>query len=189
MNDPRSEDLADIDAERAPSGPRRRLFAVFGLVVLAVGLGGGWWWHESARAVSTDNAYVAADVANVMSQTEGTVIAVHAAETGAVRRGDVLVELDPADARIALAQAEAEYARVRRRVQQYYEEDKAAAAQVRRKVSFPSRLPATASTSHSLRANPRRADGAPRTGLLCRRHRPHSWGGTRVPPSRAAGMR
>ncbi|MFO1426227.1 MAG: biotin/lipoyl-binding protein [Steroidobacteraceae bacterium] len=131
MNDPRRDDLAGVDAAQEPASPRGRLFAIFGLVVLVAGLGGGWWWHESARAVSTDNAYVAADVANVMSQTEGTVIVVHAAETGAVRRGDVLVELDPSDARIALAQAEAEYARVRRRVQQYYEEDKAAAAQVR----------------------------------------------------------
>jgi membrane fusion protein (multidrug efflux system) len=110
---------------------RRRLLMTFGLLVVILGGGAAaWWFIESSAFVTTDNAYVVADVANVMAQTAGTVKEVHASETQMVHRGEVLVLLDDADARIALAQAQAEYARVQRRVRQYFEDDKAGAAQV-----------------------------------------------------------
>jgi len=51
-------------------------------------------------------------------------------DTQPVRQGDVLVVIDAADARLQLASAEAEYARVQRHVRQYFDESTAAAAQV-----------------------------------------------------------
>jgi membrane fusion protein (multidrug efflux system) len=57
--------------------------------------------------VTTDNAYVAGNVIQVTPQVAGTVVALHADDTDLVEAGQILVELDDADARIALQSAEA----------------------------------------------------------------------------------
>ena len=98
---------------------RRRLFLGLGAIVLVSTLiAGFWWWTEGQHIVSTDNAYVGADSAQITPQVAGQVLAVNVADTQAVKTGDILVEIDQADAKAALAQAEAEYARAQRRVRQ-----------------------------------------------------------------------
>jgi membrane fusion protein, multidrug efflux system len=98
---------------------RKRGFAVLGSVVMAAGvLYGGYEWLFAGRYVETDNAYVAAEIAPVTPLAAGTVVRVAASETMIVKKGDVLVELDPADARIAVAEAEAAVAQALRRVNQ-----------------------------------------------------------------------
>jgi membrane fusion protein, multidrug efflux system len=79
--------------------------AVIALVVLA------WWLLYARFYQSTDDAYVAGDLVNVMSQVSGTVVAIGADETDRVRAGQELVNLDPTDARIALNDAEQQLAR------------------------------------------------------------------------------
>ena len=82
------------------------------------------------RYVETDNAYVAVEIAPVTALSGGTVIRVAAVDTMAVKKGDVLIELDPADARIAVAEAEAAVAQALRLVNQTVETGTALAAQV-----------------------------------------------------------
>jgi membrane fusion protein (multidrug efflux system) len=60
---------------------------------------------------STDDAYTAADTAIVTAQIDGQVAAIRVVDSQQVRKGDVLVEIDPADATLALQQAEADLAR------------------------------------------------------------------------------
>jgi membrane fusion protein (multidrug efflux system) len=81
------------------------------LVLLALWLGN--WFMVGRHQVSTDNAYVRADISLISAKIEGYVRAVPAAENAAVHAGDVLVEIDPTDyearvaaARASLAQAE-----------------------------------------------------------------------------------
>ena len=84
-------------------------------------IGGGYAVYArmtGGRYVSTDNAYVNAELAQITPQTGGPVARVAVVNTQVVRRGDVLVELDPSEARIALAQAEADLARATRGVRQ-----------------------------------------------------------------------
>ena len=50
------------------------------------------------RHVSTDNAYVGADTAQVTPQITGTVETVRVANTQVVHKGDILVTIDPSDA-------------------------------------------------------------------------------------------
>ena len=119
----------------APAGDatakRKRGFAILGGVVLAAALAyGGYEWLFAGRYVETDNAYVAAEIAPVTALAPGTVIRVAAVDTMQVRKGDVLLELDPADARIAVAEAEAAVAQALRRVNQTVETGAALAAQV-----------------------------------------------------------
>ena len=73
-------------------------------------------WLHGRHYESTDNAYVQANVVLITPQLGGTVRAIHADDTDFVRSGQVLVTLDPADARIALEQAKAQLAQAAREV-------------------------------------------------------------------------
>lgn len=110
---------------------RKRLFIGLGaLLLLAGSAAGSRWWILSQRYVSTDDAYVAADSAEVTPQVAGTIQALPVTDTTHVKRGQVLAELDPSDTRLALAQAEANYAQARRLVNQNFANADEAAAQI-----------------------------------------------------------
>ena len=105
-----TQDTFQTQAPRK-NGKRRVLLVLFTLVVLAALVAYGVWWFIFARHYeSTDDAYVAGNVVQVTPQVGGTVIAIHADDTERVEAGKPLVELDPSDARVALAQAEAQLA-------------------------------------------------------------------------------
>ncbi len=110
---------------------RRKLLSIIGIAVLAALLiYGAWYFLAGSRTISTDNAYVGADTASVTPMVSGQVIEVAVADTQVVRKGDVLVRLDDSDARIALAQAEADLAKARRLFGQTAATSSALAAQV-----------------------------------------------------------
>ncbi|MCC6913347.1 MAG: HlyD family efflux transporter periplasmic adaptor subunit [Rhodospirillaceae bacterium] len=96
---------------------RRRLLTGLGAVVAVAAVAYGLYWFLDARHyVSTDDAYVGGDIVAVTSQENGKVIKLRADNTQTVKRGDVLVELDPLRARVAMDAAEAELARTVRGV-------------------------------------------------------------------------
>ena len=96
---------------------RRKAFTVLVIAVVLVGLGWAFYALKYLRHYeSTDDAYVAADVVQVTSEVAGTVTAVHVGDTQTVSAGDPLVELDPADAQLAVASAEAGLAKAVRDV-------------------------------------------------------------------------
>lgn len=90
---------------------KRGLLIVAAVVVLAALAGGVWWWTIARWQATTTDAYVSADIAQVGALTSGTVKAIYVEPGQQVRQGEVLVELDDSDARIALAQAEATLAK------------------------------------------------------------------------------
>jgi multidrug resistance efflux pump len=91
---------------------RRRWMLGLGALLLLIALAVLAWWLLYARFYeSTDDAYVAGDLVNVMSQLSGTVVSIGADETDLVAAGQELVRLDATDARIALQDAEQQLAR------------------------------------------------------------------------------
>ena len=113
------------------SARRKRLFLILGAVVLAAALIAGLWYLLVGwRSVSTDNAYVGADVAQVTPLVSGSVTQVAVADTQTVRVGDLLVRIDDADARIALARSEADLLAAQRRFRQTSATGQALAARV-----------------------------------------------------------
>ena len=107
----------------SPAASRARSRGLIALAVaVAVGaLAWGAWWLLHGRGYErTDDAYVAADIVQITSEVPGTVIAVDVDDTQAVAAGQILVELDPADAKVALDAAEAELASTVRRVRALY---------------------------------------------------------------------
>jgi membrane fusion protein (multidrug efflux system) len=116
--------------DRYPS-LRQRLFMGLGLVVVgAAVIWGLWYLFIGSHYVTTDDAYVDAKIAQITPQIDGTVAIVPVIDTQAVRKGDVLVVIDPADKKLALAQAEAHYTQALSRAKQYYANVDASLAQV-----------------------------------------------------------
>jgi membrane fusion protein (multidrug efflux system) len=123
-----------VSTEAAPDaapGKRKKLFAILAAVVIAAAGGDAAYWHfVGSRYVATDNAYTATEVATVTPSVAGIVASINVVDTQAVKAGEVLVVIDAADARLELAQAEAELDRATRRVQAYFANDMGYAAQV-----------------------------------------------------------
>ncbi|MBC2651065.1 HlyD family efflux transporter periplasmic adaptor subunit [Novosphingobium flavum] len=126
-----AQDPAVAEAKARRAAQRRVwLTRLAGFVVVAGLLWLGWYLLIGRNHVSTDNAYVNAEVAQVTPLLSAQVIEVRVKDTQAVRRGDVLVVLDATNARIAVAQAEADLAAARRRFRQAAATSGALGAQV-----------------------------------------------------------
>lgn len=96
---------------------RSRRLLLLAVVCLIAAIAGGIYWLLVARyKVDTDNAYVQGNVVQITPQVAGTVIAIEADDTDSVSAGQILVRLDPVDARVALDQAEAQLAQTVREV-------------------------------------------------------------------------
>jgi membrane fusion protein (multidrug efflux system) len=122
----------DPAADNAPAnGKRRQRLLIFGAIV-AVGLVvyGAWWLLHARFYEATDDAYVASDVVLITSEVAGAVTAIHVDDTQHVERGQVLLELDRADADVAMAQAEAELARAVRSVRGLFSQAAGLRAQI-----------------------------------------------------------
>ena len=96
----------------APAAKRRnplRRAILFLLLCAALGGGSyaGWqWWTVGHFFVSTDDAYVQADISVLAAKVSGYLDAVPVMNGQAVKRGDVIALLDDGDYRLALKAAE-----------------------------------------------------------------------------------
>jgi membrane fusion protein (multidrug efflux system) len=128
--DPAGLTLHADEAQKTPSLRKKLLGGIAGAVLLAGAGYGGWYALVGSHHIGTDNAYVGADTASVTPMIAAQVLSVRVSDTQSVRKGDILVQLDDSDARIALAQAEAELAKARRQYGQTSATSAALAAQV-----------------------------------------------------------
>jgi membrane fusion protein (multidrug efflux system) len=112
------------------TGSRQKALTVVGLIVL-IGLAyGGYSWYAGRQQESTDNAYVQGNVIQITPQIGGTVTGILADDTDFVKAGQPLVQLDPADAKVALQLAESNLAQAVRQVRGLYANNLTLEAQV-----------------------------------------------------------
>lgn len=106
--------------ERGPIEPpsagkpraRRRWLSILAIaVVIALLVWAAMHFLFAKPEQETDDAYVAGDVVAVTARDAGQVVAIHADNTQTVKRGQPLLDLDPATADVNLASAAAELAR------------------------------------------------------------------------------
>ncbi|VWX62295.1 multidrug efflux system [Burkholderiales bacterium 8X] len=122
---------ATPEAKPATNPRRRRGLTILAAVVVAGGAAYGIYdWLVLSHFESTDNAYVQGNVIQITPQIGGTVMAINADDTDRVKAGQPLVQLDPADAKVALDQAEAALAQAVRQVRTLYANNGSLAAQV-----------------------------------------------------------
>ena len=134
-------DARNPDADQAADHPdkaagqasarRRNLFVILGVVVAAGALiYGAYWLLVGSRHVVTDDSYVDAEVAQVTPLVAGAIISDRVYETEPVKQGEVLLVIDPSDYQLALANAEAALGQAERRVQGYFANNDAQAANI-----------------------------------------------------------
>jgi len=113
-----------IQAEEAPpqrtmAEQRKKWLSILGAVVVGVALIITLYhFLIGVRHVSTDNAYVGADTAQITPLVAGPVLTVRVANTQVVHKGDILITLDPADAQIEVEKAAADLAQAERQFRQ-----------------------------------------------------------------------
>ena len=99
------------DTPKKKRSARSLLLPIIALVLLAAG---GWYgynyWVDGRFMISTDDAYVQADMAFISPKISGYVEEVKVGENQPVKAGDPLFVIDQGDYRIAVAQAEAQIA-------------------------------------------------------------------------------
>lgn len=89
---------------------RKALFLIFGFFVGAIALVFFFYYFFiGSNHVTTDNAYVGAEIAQVSAATGGIIEKIHCKDTDRVKVGDVLVTIDDTDAKLMLARAQADY--------------------------------------------------------------------------------
>src|SRR5271156_2215875 len=131
MNTPVSDEMP-AQAAVASSGRSRRLGLIsIGAFGLLSGLGFAAYWFLDARYYeSTDDGYVNGDVVQVTSEVPGTVLSLNVDDTQLVEAGQPLLTLDPADAKIAEENAEADLARAVRQVRGLFAQGQELRAQI-----------------------------------------------------------
>jgi membrane fusion protein, multidrug efflux system len=106
---------ADLDEPSNRSGKEKKqslfrrpsvIIAAAALAIVGIGYG-AFAMFRSFTHESTDDAFVDAHILLTAPKIAGRVATVHINDNQDVKKGDLLVEIDPADAKAALAQAEA----------------------------------------------------------------------------------
>jgi membrane fusion protein (multidrug efflux system) len=97
-----------VPAAGVPARPiGRRVTIAVGVAVVVAAAALTYWLH-ARRFEETDDAQVDGNISNVSPRTSGPVSAVYVIENQAVKAGDVLAEIDPADLQIAVDQSRAQ---------------------------------------------------------------------------------
>jgi membrane fusion protein (multidrug efflux system) len=103
--------VAELEEIPEGNGRKRLLFlVVLPLLVVIIGLA---FYLKSGRYMSTENAYVKADVIAVSSRVAGVVVERAVTENASVKAGQLLFRIDDEPYKLAVAKAEANVAEVR----------------------------------------------------------------------------
>ena len=114
------DERADQLKARRMSKRRWLLRGLVGVVVLVAIIWVLYHFLVGRWFEGTDDAYVNGNVVQITPQVPGTVVSIGADDNDYVREGQPLVKMDPADADVALAQAEAALAQTVRKVRGLY---------------------------------------------------------------------
>ena len=98
----------DANPPADPSRKRRKVLGIALIAVIAVAAGIGWFLY-SGTYESTDDAQVDAHLNPVAGRVQGTIATVYVEDNQVVQAGEPLVDLDPNDETVTLAQAQANY--------------------------------------------------------------------------------
>jgi len=99
----------DVEDRRGffQKNPLAKPIAILAIVALVLSV--GWYWWDSRRWESTDDAQIDGHIYPISARVGGQVTKVNVDDGQFVHKGDVLVVTDPTDYKVALDRATAEY--------------------------------------------------------------------------------
>lgn len=92
------------------------LFILIFLLVVITGISSYYFYQKTKKYVKTDNAYVKEDFTIIASKIDGTVISVYCKENEFVKKGTLLLEIDPKDYEVKVEQAKIAVFEARNRI-------------------------------------------------------------------------
>ena len=92
----RHDDSDQNQNQEPPQKKTRRRFIIIGVVALLIVIAVLFWWH-STFSEDTDDAQVAGHLIQLSARVAGQVTKINFTENQMVKKGDVLVEIDPRD--------------------------------------------------------------------------------------------
>jgi membrane fusion protein (multidrug efflux system) len=101
---------SDKPVPKRPSGKRIALILIAGTALTAGLWFGIDWWRNGRFIVSTDDAYVGAEMATISAKLPANIATISVTQNQEVKAGQSLVALDAGDQRIALESAQAKSA-------------------------------------------------------------------------------
>jgi membrane fusion protein (multidrug efflux system) len=107
--EPRVSQAAASTPSSKKSLRRRLMFALLPVALIA----GGYFYVTGGAVMSTDNAYVQADMVGLSTDVAGIVTQVSVHDNQRVAKGDILFKLDPLQFQLALDRAEAQIGNTR----------------------------------------------------------------------------
>lgn len=135
MSDTQINTTESNNAKAKNSTRRRRLTLLAAAVSIAIAGYGAYWSRYASHYQSTEDAYVSGDLVQITSEVPGTVTDLNVDDTQSVQRDQVLLKLDPADAKVQVDTAEANLAQAVRQVRTVNAQVAQLKAQVRERES------------------------------------------------------
>lgn len=146
--DDKDSDGRDSGDEDKNDTPRsKKPMIILGVVVLVLAIVALVWWFLTRNQVSTDDAYIEGNAVTIAPKVSGYVVELHVDDNTRVKKGDLLLRIDPRDYVAARDQAMAQ--RELAQAQLHQAEAQLALA----KVQYPAQLAQAQAQEKSARAN------------------------------------
>lgn len=100
----------ELTPAKAPVAVKKKNPLAVGIAVIAaagLGVGGFLWWQHASAFVETDDAFITGRVHQLSARVSGTVTELMVNDNQHVKKGDILLRIDPKDFENSLATAKA----------------------------------------------------------------------------------
>jgi membrane fusion protein (multidrug efflux system) len=99
------DDPPKTDEIRPNSIRKRKISIIFGVIILAGALVLFFYLRYKATHITTDDAFIEGRVHTIAARIKGSVTGVHVKDNQQVKKGDLLIEIDPADFGVKVSEA------------------------------------------------------------------------------------
>lgn len=103
-----SEENQDNDQQPERKRPGKKPLIILAVVVVVMLIVGFWFWFSTRNIETTDDAFTEGDAVTIAPKASGYVVKLLVNDNQRVKKGDLLVEIDPSDNRAQREQANAQ---------------------------------------------------------------------------------
>lgn len=107
-NNSQSGDNQDNDQQPERKRPGKKPLIILTVVVVIMLIVGLWFWFANRNLETTDDAFTEGDAVTIAPKASGYVVKLLVNDNQRVKKGDLLVEIDPSDNRAQREQAQAQ---------------------------------------------------------------------------------
>lgn len=102
------EENQDNDQQPERKRPGKKPLIILAVVVVIMLIVGFWFWFSTRNIETTDDAFIEGDAVTIAPKASGYVVKLLVKDNQRVKKGDLLVEIDPSDNRAQREQANAQ---------------------------------------------------------------------------------